>query len=150
MNQLRVYVNFRNAMKRLSYEEKGMLFDAMLAYADDQTLLPLKGKADALWDWVQDTLDAQIDSYKQRCETNRQNRTGGKRTVTNHHDSSQDILSYDKDKDKKQEQEKDKITKYKDRPQRAKVDYPQHSGPSEDDLKQLFVNLDSWAEEHKI
>ena len=67
MVQLRIFVSFRKEIRRLSYEEKGQLLDAMLAYAEDKTLLPLTGKADVLWDVIQERIDAQHASYEDKC-----------------------------------------------------------------------------------
>ena len=67
MQQLRIFTSFRKSLKRFSDEEKGQLFEAMLAYAEDKTLLPLEGKADAIWDFVQEMLDAQHKAYENKC-----------------------------------------------------------------------------------
>ena len=75
MVQLRIYTSLRKEIRRLSFEEKGMLLDAMLAYAEDKTLLPLSGKADVLWDVIQERIDAQHEAYDQRCAINKQNIT---------------------------------------------------------------------------
>lgn len=73
MVQLRIFVSFRKEIRRLSYEEKGQLLDAMLAYAEDKTLLPLTGKADVLWDVIQERIDAQHNSYEKMCAVNKEN-----------------------------------------------------------------------------
>ena len=69
MVQLRIFVNFRNALKPFSDDEKGRLFDAMLAYAEDKTVLPLPGNERFIWGWVKGTLDAQHESYEAKCES---------------------------------------------------------------------------------
>lgn len=96
MQQLRIFTSFRKAIRRLSPEEKGQLFDAMLAYADDKTLLPLTGRADAIWDFVQEMLDAQHASYERQCAVNKKNiekRYESLRTDTNCYESKQVNLS---------------------------------------------------------
>ena len=75
MVQLRIFVSFRKEIRRLSYEEKGQLLDAMLAYAEDKTLLPLTGKADVLWDVIQERIDAQQASYDEKCRNIEKGRT---------------------------------------------------------------------------
>jgi len=116
MVQLRIYVNFRKAIRRLSYEEKGMLFDAMLAYAEDKTLLPLEGKADAIWDFVQELLDAQHSAYENKCAGAEKARIRKNPLIdidinANQSESTQDNLSYLKKQIQIKEQIKDKEKK---------------------------------------
>lgn len=47
MKYLKVFTDFNLDIESLSYEEKGRLFEAMLAYAKDQTVLPLPGTNDS-------------------------------------------------------------------------------------------------------
>lgn len=92
MVQLRIFVSLRKEIRRLSYEEKGQLLDAMLAYAEDKTLLPLSGKADVIWDVIQERIDAQHNSYEKMCAVNKKNiqkRYESLRTDTNRYESSQ-------------------------------------------------------------
>lgn len=67
MVQLRIFCNFRKALTEFSDDEKGRLFEAMLAYAEDKTVLPLSGNERFIWGWVKETLDAQHASYEEKC-----------------------------------------------------------------------------------
>jgi hypothetical protein len=109
MVQLRIFVSFRKEIRRLSYEEKGQLLDAMLAYAEDKTLLPLTGKADVLWDVIQERIDAQHNSYEKMCAVNKENikkRYESLRTDTDRYEPKQDNLSLLKSNVQVQEQVK--------------------------------------------
>ena len=91
MIQLRVYAKtMLKAIASLTDEEIGRLFVAMLTYAIDKTASPLPGNEQFLWGFVQDSLDAQHESYEKRCAVNKANRNNeSSRIVTNRHESSQ-------------------------------------------------------------
>lgn len=157
MVQLRIFVSLRKEIRRLSYEEKGQLLDAMLAYAEDKTLLPLSGKADVIWDVIQERIDAQHNSYEKMCAVNKKNiqkRYESLRTDTNRYESKQDNLSLSnvQVQDQVQVQEQEKINYSQDK-KRRKRDYDQRH-VTNDDFKDLFVNLDEleqkYIEEGKI
>ena len=91
MIQLRVYAKtMLKAIAPLTDEEIGRLFVAMLNYTVDKTASPLPGNEQYIWGFVQDSLDAQHESYEKRCTVNKANRNGeSSRIVTNRHESSQ-------------------------------------------------------------
>ena len=148
MVQLRIYVSFRKAIRRLSYEEKGMLFDAMLAYAEDKTLLPLTGRADAIWDFVQETLDSQHTAYENKCSGAEKARDKKNPLIAvdikaNQGESTQDNLSYDmsyQDQIQDQIQEKKRYSQEK-KPHQKRVSNFQERKVSEDDFKDLYLDL---------
>lgn len=151
MVQLRIYVSFRKAIKRLSYEEKGMLLDAMLAYAEDKSLLPLEGRADAIWDFVQEMLDAQHKAYASKCESIARARERSAEISMRSDDDSmvsddnnmitgEVNLTYLKNQIQIQKQKQDKINNSKDKKKR-KRDFSERS-VTDDDFKDLFLPLD--------
>ena len=87
MIQLRVYAKtMLKAIAPLTDEEIGRLFVAMLNYTVDKTASPLPGNEQYIWGFVQDSLDAQHESYEKRCTVNKANRNGeSSRIVTNRH-----------------------------------------------------------------
>ena len=156
MVQLRLYTNFREVIRRLSYEEKGQLFDAMLAYAEDKTLLPLEGKADVIWDFVQQMLNAQWESYEDKCanisKAREQNPKNNKELISDNSElkSGEDNLSLsnfevqDQVQIKEQIKDKDKITKDKIR---RKRDYDQRH-VTNDDFRDLFLDLNEQEQKY--
>ena len=145
MVQLRLYVSFRNVIKRLSYEEKGMLLDAMLAYAEDKTLLPLEGKADVMWDYVQEMLDAQHKAYTDKCasieEARRKRLDSNMKSTDINMKSREDNLSYDMTYQKqiqKQKQDK-KISSHSYRVR--KRNFVEHDPPTDEQLQDIFLDL---------
>ena len=151
MVQLRIFVSLRKEIRRLSYEEKGQLLDAMLAYAEDKTLLPLSGKADVLWDVIQERIDAQHKAYEKMCEVNKQNikkRYESLRTDTDRYESKQDNLSLSNFEVQEQvqvqvqEQVQDKKRYSKEKkPAKKRVSNFQERKVSEDDFKDLYLDL---------
>lgn len=157
MVQLRIYVNFRKSIRRLSYEEKGQLFDAMLAYAEDETLLPLSGRADAIWDFVQQMLDAQHKAYEAKCENmikargqnpcNNELKSANKKQSIGNNElkSVEDNLSLSnfevQEQVQIQEQIQDKKYYSQEKKQRKKRDFEERS-VTDEDFKDLFLPLD--------
>ena len=153
MVQLRIYVSFRKAIKRLTYAEKGMLLDAMLAYAEDKSLLPLEGRADAIWDFVQEMLDAQHKAYANKCESiakarERSAEISMKSDVNsmisddNSMRTGEDNLTYLKNQIQIQNQIQDKKSNSKEKKTHSrKRDYKERS-VTDDDFKDLFLPLD--------
>lgn len=104
MKYLKVFTDFNLDIESLSYEEKGRLFEAMLAYAKDQTVLPLPGNERFNWGTAKKQIDAQQASYEHQCAVNRKNRSNdSSQVVTIRHDSSQE-----QEQEKEQEQKKSK------------------------------------------
>ena len=151
MVQLRIFVSLRKEIRRLSYEEKGQLLDAMLAYAEDKTLLPLSGKADVLWDVIQERIDAQHKAYEKMCEVNKQNikkRYESLRTDTDRYESKQDNLSLSnfevqeqvQVQVQEQVQDKKRYSKEKKPHQKRVSDFSERK-VTEDDFKDLYLDL---------
>ena len=108
MKYLKVFTDFNLDIESLSYEEKGRLFEAMLAYAKDQTVLPLPGNERFNWGTAKKQIDAQQASYEHQCAVNRKNRSNdSSQVVTIRHDSSQEQeQEQEKEQEKEQEQNK--------------------------------------------
>lgn len=69
-----IYFEVQNCLKRMDYEAKGRLFEAILEYAqyrippnfseeDDLTLL-------VVWDMIRPKIDADAERYRDVCEKN--------------------------------------------------------------------------------
>ena len=77
MTYLKVFTDFRELMEPLSAEEKGRLFEAMLAYAMDGALVTLEGNERFLWPVARRTIDQEAAAYESKVEASR---TAGKRS----------------------------------------------------------------------
>ena len=100
MKYLKVFVDFADKIELLGDAERGRLFTAMLEYASSGAEPDLRGNERFIWPTAKSEIDRQSESYKARCETNRNNaasRYDSQRFVTSRSDSHQDK---DKDKDK--------------------------------------------------
>lgn len=63
-----IYFSFHSALKRLSYEEKGVLFDAILDYGETGALPELDGVLGVCWDFIQPVIDKDAEAYRRKCE----------------------------------------------------------------------------------
>lgn len=73
-----VYFDLRPCLNRLSLREKGMLFDAILAYGQEQKLPEFRGALGVAWDFVQPDIDRDNKRYDQIVEKRREaGRKGG-------------------------------------------------------------------------
>lgn len=63
-----LYFSLRLALKRLSYEEKGILFDAILDYGETGALPELDGVLGVCWDFIQPVIDKDAEAYRRKCE----------------------------------------------------------------------------------
>ena len=84
MKYLKVYTDFAEDIRELTDNEVGRLFRAMLLYAETETVSDLKGNERYLWWAAKKNIDAQRNSYEERCSTN-------KRIATKRYPPSQDV-----------------------------------------------------------
>lgn len=63
-----IYFSLRPAIKRLTLEEKGALFEAILDYAQSGVYPDFDGVLGICWDFVQPLIDADGASYRDKCE----------------------------------------------------------------------------------
>lgn len=66
-----LYFDTGPALSRLTDEEAGQLFKAMLAYAQFGQIPALDGMADFAFELIRPRLDRDAETYRERCETNR-------------------------------------------------------------------------------
>ena len=59
------YFDVRPCLKRLTNEEKGMLFEAILDYGQHGILPDFDGMMGIAWDFIQPRIDADDDHYKE-------------------------------------------------------------------------------------
>lgn len=68
-----LYFDLRPALDLLTYEEKGEIFDAILAYGEDGTVPDFDSDVlNMLWAFVARRIDADRANYLAKCEKNRQ------------------------------------------------------------------------------
>lgn len=63
-----IYFEIRKPMNRLTLEEKGTFFDAILDYAQYGIVPEFDGIMGMAWDFVSDKIDMDTDRYKQRMK----------------------------------------------------------------------------------
>ena len=68
-----LYFDLRPALDLLTYEEKGEIFDAILAYGEDGAVPTFDSDVlNMLWSFVAQRIDADRANYLAKCEKNRQ------------------------------------------------------------------------------
>ena len=66
-----IYFDLRPSLKRLSNEEKGALFEAMMDYAQYGILPQLEGMTGVAWDFIQPRIDRDAERYEEMVELKR-------------------------------------------------------------------------------
>lgn len=61
------YFSVRPALKRLSAEQKGQLFDAILDYGESGLLPDFDGVLGVCWDFIQPMIDKDAENYREKC-----------------------------------------------------------------------------------
>ena len=98
------YNSYLTKIAKLSDQEVGRLFRALLTYSATGEAQELTGREAVAFDFIRDDIDRANESYAQKCETNRRNRTSTtvndrQRPSTNRDDRTQN-KDEDKDEDK--------------------------------------------------
>ena len=62
------YFDIRPCIKRLTLEEKGVLFEAILDYAERGVVPELDGVLGVAWDFIQPKLDRDSGQYDRKVE----------------------------------------------------------------------------------
>ena len=101
--------DYYDRLVRLSDEEVGHLFRALMLYHSGRELPDFIGAEGIAFDFIRDD----IDRMEEKCETNRRNRKSSKddeaeRIVTNANEQERNAIYKDKDKDKDKEKENKK------------------------------------------
>lgn len=80
-----LYFDIRPALKRLSDEEKGQLFEAILDYGENGVVPRFDGCLGIAWDFIQPRIDADSQRYQRTAEARRAaaNARWGKEKVQN-------------------------------------------------------------------
>lgn len=63
-----LYFSIRPSIKRLTLEEKGALFEAILDYGQTGVLPEFDGILGVAWDFIQPLIDADGEAYQAKCE----------------------------------------------------------------------------------
>ena len=123
MTYLKVFSDFRELMEPLNAEEKGRLFEAMLAYSMDGAEPTLEGNERFLWPVARRTIDQEAAAYESKVEVNRENGRKGATArwskgkdsdrhagygegIAKHSENSQE-QEQEQEQDQEQEEEKD-------------------------------------------
>lgn len=67
MKFVQLYYTYRQVVSKLSYEEKGMMFDAILDYAEYGTEPTLTGMAEAVFPTFAMLIDRDKAAYAEKC-----------------------------------------------------------------------------------
>lgn len=67
-----VYFSIRPSLKRLTLEEKGALFEAILDYGQTGVLPDFDDVLGIAWDFIQPLIDADGEAYQAKCEKAKQ------------------------------------------------------------------------------
>lgn len=62
-----LYFSVRPALKRLSAEQKGKLFDTILDYGENGLLPDFDGLLGVCWDFIQPMIDKDAAAYSEKC-----------------------------------------------------------------------------------
>jgi hypothetical protein len=100
MKYVQLYYTYREVVSKLSYEEKGMLFDAILDYGEHGTLPELTGRADVVFPTFAMLIDRDKVAYADKCRRMKDN--AEKRWHANECNGIQE-----EEKENKEEKEKD-------------------------------------------
>ena len=111
MTYLKVFTDFRELMEPLSAEEKGRLFEAMLAYAMDGAEVALEGNERFVWPVARRTIDQEAAAYELKVNSASKARASRwKRSSEPREDalvSEPTALISDKEQEQDQEQKED-------------------------------------------
>lgn len=67
-----LWFDLRPSLKRLSLEEKGLLFECIMDYAEYGEVPELDGMAGVAWDFIQPRIDRDAERYEEVSERRRQ------------------------------------------------------------------------------
>ena len=63
-----IYFEVRACLSQMSTEEKGQLFEAILAYGEDGVLPDFTGGLQIAWSFIQQRIDFDQKKYEAKCE----------------------------------------------------------------------------------
>ena len=69
------YHSYLRKIAKLSDQEIGRLFRALLTYSATGETQELPGREAVAYDFIADDIDRANEAYQEKCETNRRNRT---------------------------------------------------------------------------
>ena len=95
--------DYRSKTAKLSDEEVGRLFRALMDYHATGEAVELEGRESIAFDFIRDDIDRTEEKYRNKCEQNKRNRTS-----TNVDERQQPSTDDDERTQKKKEKEKDK------------------------------------------
>ena len=137
----------------LTYEEIGRLFVSMLHYSIDKTKIPLTGNERFQWGRIKADIDAQFDSYEDKCERAEKARSSrAKSDISNINNSDSNVRNKNltsteiQIQKQKQIQEQDKRKIADSGKRERKKSFEEHDPPSEEDLRSFYLQLGKMAE----
>lgn len=63
-----IYFEVRACLSQMSTEEKGQLFEAILAYGEDGVLPDFTGGLQIAWSFIQQRIDTDNEKYLAKCQ----------------------------------------------------------------------------------
>ena len=69
MKYLKVFTDFQELMEPLDFEERGRLFTAMIAYAEDGRLAELSGNERFVWAMARRIIDREAELYEEKVSS---------------------------------------------------------------------------------
>lgn len=97
------YNSYLTKIAKLSDQEVGRLFRALLTYSASGEAQELTGREAVAFDFIKDDIDRANESYAQKCETNRRNRTSTTVNDRQRPSTKQDDRPQNKDEDEDEE-----------------------------------------------
>lgn len=70
-NGVIMYFNNWHSMDKFNYEEKGLLMDALIEYAEYGVLRELPPELDRVFPFLQNYADLDAEKYEEKCRKNR-------------------------------------------------------------------------------
>lgn len=126
------YDTYLTRTAKLSDQELGRLFRALMKYHANGEAADLTGRESIAFDFIREDVDAADEAYKQKCETNRQSRLNGRQqTITNDDERQRTSTNVNerpiKEKEKEKEKEK-QLSPLRERFERFWTAYPRKAG----------------------
>ena len=101
------YHSYKKKIAKLSDQEVGRLFRALLAYSETGEEQELAGREAVAYDFIADDIDRAKDNYTERCKKNSENALKKYDRMQSHANGCESCQSKSKNKDKSKNENKD-------------------------------------------
>lgn len=118
-----MYTSYQEQLALLSDEECGRLMRAVMAYADDHTILPLDGATAMAFAFIRAQMDRDEEAYEERCAKNRENgMRGGRPKKGNSESEETERLSDGAEKTERLQEKPNKTERFLEKPKKPDND----------------------------